>query len=202
MNNMVIPPSSTNAKTLLEITKIGRDCHHVAEWNIAAFAASHHLGWDRTNNGQATTKTLNCYAAFDPMWGTTACRKTALFLPERLSISTSTPLRPGCHFVDDGNTLLALVGNGLYRGRNCGPFFRLDYRYLSANYCSTGVAYVFFARMDQDEQMRDRNYCLQKKAEYRAKARIATDPKIRLAYEAAAREFVYRAALLPEKAKD
>jgi hypothetical protein len=50
--------------------------------------------------------------------------------------------------------------------------------------------------MDQDEQMLDRNYCLRKEAEFRANARVATDPKIKLAYEAAAREFAYRARLL------
>ena len=50
--------------------------------------------------------------------------------------------------------------------------------------------------MNQNEQMLDRDYCLRKEAEYRANARVATDPKIKLAYEAAAREFAYRAMLL------
>lgn len=50
--------------------------------------------------------------------------------------------------------------------------------------------------MNQNEQMLDRDYCLRKEAEYRANARVATDPKIKLAYEAAAREFAYRARLL------
>ncbi len=49
--------------------------------------------------------------------------------------------------------------------------------------------------------MLDINYCLQKEAEYRAKALVATDPKVKLAYEAAAREFAYRAMLLRKKAQ-
>ena len=47
--------------------------------------------------------------------------------------------------------------------------------------------------------MLDRTYCLQKESEYRAKALVATDPKIKSAYEAASREFAYRATLLKEK---
>lgn len=57
------------------------------------------------------------------------------------------------------------------------------------------------ADMDQNELMLDINYCLQKEAEYRAKALVATDPKVKLAYEAAAREFAYRAMLLRKKAQ-
>ena len=55
--------------------------------------------------------------------------------------------------------------------------------------------------MNQTDQMLDRNYCLRKEAEFNANARIATDPKVKRAYEAAAREFAYRAMLLKEKAK-
>jgi len=55
--------------------------------------------------------------------------------------------------------------------------------------------------MNQTEQMLDRNYCLRKEAEFNANARIATDPKVKRAYEAAAREFAYRAMLLKEKPK-
>ena len=55
--------------------------------------------------------------------------------------------------------------------------------------------------MDEDKQILDINSCLQKEAEYCAKARSAKDPKIRSAYEAVAREFAYRAKLLKEKAR-
>jgi len=55
--------------------------------------------------------------------------------------------------------------------------------------------------MDQNEKMFDRNYCLRKEAEFYANARAATDPKLKRTYEAAAREFAYRATLLKEKTK-
>jgi len=53
--------------------------------------------------------------------------------------------------------------------------------------------------MDEEEKMLDINFCLQKEAEYYAKARAATDPKIRSAYEATAREYAYRAKMLKDK---
>jgi hypothetical protein len=43
-----------------------------------------------------------------------------------------------------------------------------------------------------DEKMQNINYCLQKEAEYYAKARVAADQKLKEAYEAAAREFAFR----------
>jgi hypothetical protein len=43
-----------------------------------------------------------------------------------------------------------------------------------------------------DEEMLDINHCLQKEAEYYAKARATTDPKLKGAYEATAREFAFR----------
>ena len=51
------------------------------------------------------------------------------------------------------------------------------------------------------ENMDDLNYCLQKSAEYSAKAQAATDPKIVSSYKAIAREYAYRAVLLKEKKK-
>jgi hypothetical protein len=53
--------------------------------------------------------------------------------------------------------------------------------------------------MYPDEQMLDINFCLQKEAEYYAKARAVPDPKIKSTYEAAAREFAYRAKMLKEQ---
>ena len=53
-----------------------------------------------------------------------------------------------------------------------------------------------------DEKMQDVNYCLQKEAEYYAKAQAVADKKLKEAYEAAAREFsarVRRLRLLAEK---
>lgn len=43
-----------------------------------------------------------------------------------------------------------------------------------------------------DEKMLDINYCMQKEAEYYAKARSTNDPKLKDAYEATAREFAFR----------
>jgi hypothetical protein len=68
------------------------------------------------------------------------------------------------------------------------------------------LAFTAFLRqrpfgVDEDKQILDINSCLQKEAEYCAKARSAKDPKIRSAYEAVAREFAYRAKLLKEKAR-
>ena len=67
------------------------------------------------------------------------------------------------------------------------------------------LAFIVFLRqrpfgVDDDKQILDINFCAQKEAEYCAKARSAKDLKIRLAYEAVAREFAYRAKLLKEKA--
>jgi hypothetical protein len=55
--------------------------------------------------------------------------------------------------------------------------------------------------MNPDEQMHDINFCLLKEAEYYAKARTATNPKIKSAYEATAKEYAHRAAMLKEKKK-
>lgn len=52
--------------------------------------------------------------------------------------------------------------------------------------------------MDEDKQIGDINSCLQKEAEYCAKASCAKDPKIQSTYEAIAREFAFRAKLLKE----
>ena len=52
--------------------------------------------------------------------------------------------------------------------------------------------------MDEDKQIGDINSCLQKEAEYCAKASCAKDAKIQSTYEAIAREFAYRAKLLKE----
>jgi len=55
-------------------------------------------------------------------------------------------------------------------------------------------------RVDEDKQILDINFCLQKEAEYYAKACSTKDPKIRSTYEAVAREFAYRVKLLKERA--
>ena len=55
--------------------------------------------------------------------------------------------------------------------------------------------------MDQEKEMLDINFCLRKESEYQLKARAATDHKLRLAYEAAAQEYAYRATSLREKEK-
>ena len=51
------------------------------------------------------------------------------------------------------------------------------------------------------EEMLDVAYCLRKETAYYAKASAATDPEIKATYEAAAREYAYRAMLLKEKKK-
>ena len=53
-------------------------------------------------------------------------------------------------------------------------------------------------RVDEDKQIGDISSCLQKEAEYCAKASCAKDAKIQSTYEAIAREFAYRAKLLKE----
>ena len=55
--------------------------------------------------------------------------------------------------------------------------------------------------MVEDEEKHDASFCLRKELEYSAKARAATDPKIKSTYEAAAREYAYRALLLKETKK-
>ena len=54
--------------------------------------------------------------------------------------------------------------------------------------------------MDEDEQILDINFYLQKEAEYCAKACSAKNQKPRSTYEAVGREFAYRVKLLKEKA--
>ena len=48
----------------------------------------------------------------------------------------------------------------------------------------------------RDDHMQDEDYCLQKEAEYAAKAETTSDAKLKPVYEAAAREYHYRAILL------
>ncbi len=47
--------------------------------------------------------------------------------------------------------------------------------------------------MFDDATTRDAEFCRRKEREYYAKARAATDPKLKAAYEAAAREYALRA---------
>jgi hypothetical protein len=47
--------------------------------------------------------------------------------------------------------------------------------------------------MLDDAKMRDAEFCRHKAREYDAKARAAADPKLKSAYEAAAREYAWRA---------
>jgi hypothetical protein len=66
------------------------------------------------------------------------------------------------------------------------------------------LAFTVFLRqrplhLNEDEEILDINFCLQKEAEYFTKARSTIDLKIRSTYEAIAREFAYRANLLKEK---
>lgn len=50
-----------------------------------------------------------------------------------------------------------------------------------------------------DDNMLDVAYCSRKEAEYRAKAQATTDPTLKAAYEATAREFAYRIRQLRAK---
>ena len=50
--------------------------------------------------------------------------------------------------------------------------------------------------MTQYNEMLDPAHCLRKEIEYHAKAEAATDPKLKSAYDATAREYAYRATLL------
>jgi hypothetical protein len=52
---------------------------------------------------------------------------------------------------------------------------------------------------NDDGEIFDIDFCHRKEAEYYAKARAATDPGIKSAYEAAAREYAFRAKQLREK---
>lgn len=51
-------------------------------------------------------------------------------------------------------------------------------------------------RMGQKNEMLDLSHCLRKEMEYYAKAAAVTDNNLKTAYEAAAREYRYRATLL------
>jgi hypothetical protein len=53
--------------------------------------------------------------------------------------------------------------------------------------------------VDEDEQIQDINICLQKEAEYGAKARSERNTKLRSTFEAVAREFAHRAKMLKKK---
>ena len=48
-------------------------------------------------------------------------------------------------------------------------------------------------------EMLDLSHCVRKEAAFSAKAKAATDPLLRSTYEAAAREYAYRAALIDSK---
>jgi hypothetical protein len=50
-------------------------------------------------------------------------------------------------------------------------------------------------------EMLDLSHCVRKEAAFSAKAKAATDPLLRSTYEAAAREYAYRAMLLKETKK-
>jgi hypothetical protein len=54
--------------------------------------------------------------------------------------------------------------------------------------------------MHQEWTLLERSYCLRKEAEYRAKARTATELNTRLAFEAAASEYAHRANI-PNKSR-
>jgi hypothetical protein len=58
---------------------------------------------------------------------------------------------------------------------------------------------LYFEHMGPNNQMHDINFCLLKETEYYAKVRAATNPKIKTAYEAIAKEYAYRAAMLRDK---
>jgi hypothetical protein len=51
----------------------------------------------------------------------------------------------------------------------------------------------------KNEEMLDVDHCLRKEAEYYAKAKAATDPKLKSAYDATAREYHRRVELLKER---
>jgi hypothetical protein len=53
--------------------------------------------------------------------------------------------------------------------------------------------------VSQDGEMLDAGFCRRKEAEYYAKSRATTDPKLTSAYEAAAREYAYRVRLIGSK---
>ena len=55
--------------------------------------------------------------------------------------------------------------------------------------------------MIEDDKLHDVSFYLRKEVEYNAKARATSDPKIKSAYEAAEREYAYRALLLKETEK-
>ncbi len=53
--------------------------------------------------------------------------------------------------------------------------------------------------LPRDEEMFDLAFCRGKQAEYAAKAKTATNPSLKLAYEATAREYAYRLTLIGGK---
>ncbi len=57
---------------------------------------------------------------------------------------------------------------------------------------------LIYARM-MDRQMLDADFCLRKAEEYRGKAKGVDEPKMKSAYEAAAREYEARARALRDK---
>ena len=55
--------------------------------------------------------------------------------------------------------------------------------------------------MPPDNEMLDLAHCLRKEMEYYEKAKAATNPRLKSAYEAAAHEYAHQAALLKEAKK-
>ena len=57
--------------------------------------------------------------------------------------------------------------------------------------------------MDQNQNREgiDTRHCRRKEAEYSAMARATTDPEMKIAYEALAREYAYKALLIREVKK-
>lgn len=53
--------------------------------------------------------------------------------------------------------------------------------------------------LGRSEDMHDADYCREKEAEYSAKARATNNVAVKSAYEAAAREYAYRAQLIDSK---
>jgi hypothetical protein len=50
--------------------------------------------------------------------------------------------------------------------------------------------------LPRDHEMNDPQFCRGKEADYYAKAKAETNPRLKSAYEAAAREYAYRARLM------
>jgi hypothetical protein len=53
--------------------------------------------------------------------------------------------------------------------------------------------------MARDEEMHNADFCRGKQADYSAKAKATTNPNLKSAYEATAREYAYRVRLIDSK---